>query len=229
MQEKNKPHEISAAHSTVWWSAWGAPSLPHLWQISLWQAQKCSLERDASVRRICCILTAADLWAGNAVQQTAGEEHFPAVLQVRAEVLRTMRISVCLVLVLLPLFYWALKGDDWTDFESERNCLLCLNNLRRGGTWELLLHALGMRPAQSLQMGFNLHSWRIHTEISPSYLLILRGDTVNGLSGSKGCDLICLHLHVWLSITMGSGSFPPGCNLALLLSPPWCAGALWWH
>lgn len=28
---------------------------------------------------------------------------------------------------------------------------------------------------------------------------------------------------------MGSGSFPPGCNLALLLSPPWCAGALWWH
>lgn len=40
------------------------------------------------MRRICCILTAADLWAGNAVQQTAGEERFPAVLQVRAEVLR---------------------------------------------------------------------------------------------------------------------------------------------
>lgn len=36
----------------------------------------------------CCILTAADLWAGNAVQQTAGEEHFPAVLQVRGGVLR---------------------------------------------------------------------------------------------------------------------------------------------
>lgn len=30
----------------------------------------------------------SDLWAGNAVQQTAGEERFPAVLQVRAEVLR---------------------------------------------------------------------------------------------------------------------------------------------
>lgn len=83
--------------------------------------------------------------------------------------------------------------------------------------------------SSALQMGFNLHSWRIHTEISPSYLLLLRRDTVNGLSGSKGCDLICLHLHVWLSINMGSGSFPPGCNLAWLLSPPWCAGALWWH
>lgn len=33
----------------------------------------------------------SDLWAGNAVQQTAGEEHFPAVLQVRAEVLRLFR------------------------------------------------------------------------------------------------------------------------------------------
>lgn len=83
--------------------------------------------------------------------------------------------------------------------------------------------------SSALQMGFNLHPWRIHTEISPSYLLILRGGTVNGLSGSKGCDLICLHFHVYLSITMGSGSFPPGCNLALLLSPPWCAGALWWR
>lgn len=66
-------------------------------------------------------------------------------------VLRTMRISVCLVLVLQPLFYWALKCDDWTEFESKRNCLLYLNNLRKAGTWELL-QALVTRQEQSFQL-----------------------------------------------------------------------------
>lgn len=51
----------------------------------------------------------------------------------------------------------------------------------------------------TLQMGFNLHCWRIHTEISPSNLLLLREDTVNGLSGSKGHDLICLHFQ-WVTV-----------------------------
>lgn len=67
-------------------------------------------------------------------------------------VLRTvMRISVSLILVLLPLFYWALKCDGWADFESKRNCLLYLNNLRNWGTWELLC-VLVMREEQSLQL-----------------------------------------------------------------------------
>ena len=36
-------------------------------------------------------LTTASLWARNAIQQTAGEEHLPAVSQVRTEVLRLLR------------------------------------------------------------------------------------------------------------------------------------------
>jgi len=42
-----------------------------------------------------------------------------------------MRVAVCLVLVLITRFYWALKHVDWTDFERERNCPLYTNNLRK--------------------------------------------------------------------------------------------------
>lgn len=90
-RKKKTYYEISAAGSTVQWSVQGAPFVPRLWQVALWQPQKLSLEKDSLVRRICCILTTASLWARNAVQQTAGEERLLAVWQVRNEVLRLFR------------------------------------------------------------------------------------------------------------------------------------------
>lgn len=54
-------------------------------------SHKDALETDGLVRRICCILATASLWAGNAVQRTAGEEYLIAVLQVRTVVLKLLR------------------------------------------------------------------------------------------------------------------------------------------
>ena len=47
-------------------------------------------ERGGLVRRTCCVLTAANLWARSAFLEGAGEGYFPAILQVRTEVLRLL-------------------------------------------------------------------------------------------------------------------------------------------
>ena len=78
-------------HIPLQWSVQGTPFVPRLWQLFLWQPRKFCLERDGFVRRICCILATASLWARNAVRQTAGEEHLLAVLWVGTEVLRWLR------------------------------------------------------------------------------------------------------------------------------------------
>lgn len=139
MQEKNKPHEISAAHSTVMECLGSSFSASFVMDIPLAGTEMLSGEGWCSEKDLlhfnCCWFVHwkcswADCRWGTFPCCIAGQSWSAET------VLRTMRISVCLILVLLPLFYWALKCDDW--FESERNCQLYLNNLRKGGTWELL-------------------------------------------------------------------------------------------
>lgn len=73
--------DVSAAHTAAQWSVQGTPCVPHLWWVSLGQPQKFSPGGDGLVRRICCILTTANLCARNAIQQTAGEGHLLAVFR----------------------------------------------------------------------------------------------------------------------------------------------------
>lgn len=151
MQEKNKPHEISAAHSTVMECLGSSFSASFVMDIPLAGTEMLSGEGWCSEKDLlhfnCCWFvdwkcSSADCRWGTFPCCIAGQSWSAET------VLRTMKISVCLILVLLPLFYWALKCDDW--FESQRNCLLYLSNLRKGGTWELL-HAL-VTDKNSLQL-----------------------------------------------------------------------------
>lgn len=194
-RRKNKPHEISAAHSTVM-ECLGNSSASFVMDIPLAGTEMLSGEGWFSEKDLLHFNCWFVGWKCSSADCRWGT--FPCCIAGQSwsaeTVLRTMRISVCLILMLPPLFYWALKCDDWS-WEQKELPVVPEQSEKRSDLRATSCTCHKTRTISStLQMDFNIHCWRIHTQISPSYLLFLRGDTVNGLSGSKACDLICLHL-----------------------------------